>query len=240
MKTRIVFSVVAVLACGVPQGYAGFYDRFMEAIELSTKEGPDDSTLISGLKEALSVGTKNAIHSVSQVDGYLGNQAIKILMPEKIQKVADFLSTMGYQQEVDAFILSMNRAAEKAAPLAASFFGDAIKGMTFEDAKKIFNGGDTAATEYFKSKTEGKLYDAFKPIVSSSMDEVGVSHEYKQMVGKYTSALPFVNLQSLDLDHYVTTKSLDGLFTMVGQEEKKIRTDPAARVTELLKEVFGK
>jgi hypothetical protein len=161
-------------------------------------------------------------------------------MPEKIQKVADVLSKLGYQEEVDAFILSMNRAAEKAAPQAVSFFMDAIKEMTFEDAKKIFNGGDTAATEYFKSKTEDKLYDAFKPIVSSSVDEVGVTRAYKEMMGKYTSAVPFAYTASLDLDHYVTTKSLDGLFYMVGQEEKKIRTDPAARVTDLLKDVFGK
>jgi hypothetical protein len=203
-----------------------------------SEQHPEDSTLISGLKEALSIGTENAVNSVSKMDGYLGNKAIKILLPKKIQEAADILCKLGYEDKVDAFILSMNRAAEKAAPQAVSFFVDAIKEMTFEDAKGILNGGDTAATEFFESKTRDKLYDAFKPIVSSSMDEVKVTQAYKEMMGKYTSAVPFAGTASLDLDHYVTTKSLDGLFYMVGQEEKKIRTDPAARVTNLLKETF--
>jgi hypothetical protein len=238
MRTRMIFSIVAVLACAVSPGYAGFYDSVTEMISPASEQGPDSNTLISGLKEALSIGTENAVKSVSKVDGYLGNKAIKILLPEKIQKAADILSKLGYEDKVDEFILSMNRAAEKAAPQAVSFFVDAIKEMTFEDAKGILNGGDTAATGFFESKTRDKLYDAFKPIVSSSMGEVGVTQAYKEMMGKYTSAVPFASTESLDLDHYVTTKSLDGLFTMVGQEEKKIRTDPAARVTALLKEVF--
>ena len=109
----------------------------------------------------------------------------------------------------------------------------------FEDAEEILKGGDTAATDYFRGKTSNKIYDAFKPIVSSSMDEVGVTHNYKEMMNKYGS-IPFVEKETLDLDHYVTNKALEGLFQMVGQEEKKIRTDPAARVTELLKNVFSK
>jgi hypothetical protein len=169
----------------------------------------------------------------------MGNDLIRILLPKNVQKAADIVSKLGYQDKVDAFILSMNRAAEKAAPQAVSFFVDAIKEMTFEDAKGILQGGDTAATEFFEAKTRTKLYEAFKPIVSSSMDEVRVTQAYKEMVGKYTAAIPFASMPSMDLDHYVTTKSLDGLFTMVAQEEKKIRTDPAARVTDLLKQVFG-
>ena len=133
----------------------------------------------------------------------------------------------------------MNSAAEKAAPKAASFFVDAIKKMTFEDARKILGGGDTAATEFFRQKTYDKLYGAFKPVISSSVDEVGCTRSYKEMMGKYES-VPFMDKQSLDLDHYVTSKALDGLFYMVGEEEKKIRTDPAARVTDVLKTVFGK
>ena len=238
MRKTMIFSIVGILACAVSTGYTGFYDSVTEMIARPSEQGPDSSTLISGLKEALSIGTEDAVKSVSKVDGYLGNQAIKILLPAKIQKAGDILSKLGYEDKVDAFILSMNRAAEKAAPQAASFFVDAIKEMTFEDAKGILNGGDTAATEFFESNTRDKLYDAFKPIVSSSMNEVGVTQAYKEMMGKYTSAVPFASTESLDLDHYVTTKSLDGLFTMVGQEEKKIRTDPAARVTDLLKETF--
>jgi hypothetical protein len=204
----------------------------------ATKE-TDNDTVVSGLKEALSIGTENAVKNVSQVDGYFANKMIKILMPEKIQTVANVLSKVGYQKEVDDFVLSMNRAAEKAAPKAASHFVGAIKEMSFEDASGILKGGDTAATEFFKKKTHDKIYEEFKPIVASSMNEVGVTRSYKNMMSRYES-IPFVDKQSLDLDHYVTNKSLDGLFYMVGEEEKKIRTDPAARVTDLLKTVFGK
>jgi len=196
-----------------------------------------DDDLVSGLKEALDVGTKNAVEFVSQVDGYFANEIIKILVPEKMQKIADTLSTIGFQKQVDDFILSMNRAAEKAAPLAASIFVGAIKEMTFEDAKGILTGGDTAATSYFKEKTSDSIYEAFLPVISTSMEAVGVTKSFKTLTDKYSS-LPFVESESIDLDQYVTTKALDGLFYMVGEEEKKIRTDPAARVTDILKKVF--
>jgi len=236
---KVVFLILASFLFSAPMTYAGLLDDVMKTMGASDRGGPDDSTVISGLKEALSIGTDNAVKNVSQVDGYFENQIIKILMPEKIQKAADILKKIGYQKQVDDFVLSMNRAAEKAAPQAASIFVGAIKEMSFEDARKILNGGDTAATEFFKSKTHDKIYSSFKPIISSSMDEVGVTHSYKEMMGKYES-LPFMSKESVDLDHYVTSKSMEGLFYMVGQEEKKIRTDPAARVTDLLKTVFGK
>ncbi len=237
-KTYIAALSLAVLLC-VSLAYGGMLDNLMKGLGGSSKQGPDDSTVVSGLKEALTIGTDNAVKSVSQTDGYFGNEIIKILMPEKIQKVADVLRKVGYQKEVDDFILSMNRAAEKAAPMATSYFVGAIKEMSFDDAGKILNGGDTAATEFFKQKTSDKIAASFKPVVSSSMNEVGVTKKYKDMMGKYDS-LPFVDKESIDLDNYVTNKAMDGLFYMVGEEEKKIRTDPAARVTDLLKTVFAK
>ena len=145
----------------------------------------------------------------------------------------------GYQTQVDEFVLSMNRAAEAAAPQAARYFGDAIRDMTLEDVRGILTGGDTAATEFFRRKTHDKLYAAFKPVVSKKVDEVGATRAYKDMMGRYTS-VPMMSKQSLDLDDYVTNKSLDGLFIMVGEEEKKIRANPAARTTDLLKTVFGR
>lgn len=236
----LFFVVLLAFLFAVTFSYAGFLDDMLNKIpSLSSKQELDDSTVISGLKEALSIGTDKAVKEVSKTDGYLGNNAIKILMPEKIQKVADVLRKVGYEKPVDDFILSMNRAAEKAAPKAAAYFVDSVKEMTFEDAKKILNGGDTAATDFFKSKTYDKLFSDFKPVISSSMDEVGVTRSYKEMMGRYTS-VPFMKAESLDVDNYVTTKALDGLFYMVAREEKKIRTDPAARVTDLLKKVFGK
>jgi hypothetical protein len=236
MKRTSLFILILVFSSTL--AYAGLAD-VIKGLGGAQKGGPDEGTTASGLKEALSISTEKAVGNVSRTDGYFGNQAIKILMPENIQKVANVLGKIGYQKQVDDFVLSMNRAAEKAAPQALSFFVDAIKEMTFEDARKILGGGDTAATEFFKQKTHDKLYGAFKPIVSSSTEEVGCTRSYKEMMGKYES-VPFMDKQSLDLDHYVTNKALDGLFYMVGQEEKKIRTDPAARVTDLLKNVFGK
>lgn len=236
-KTVFLLLCSVVLVSSV--SYAGLFDSIFKSSGSSSSTGLDESTTISGLKEALAIGTENAVQNVSQVDGYFGNSLIKIMMPEKIQNVADVLGKLGFQKEVDEFVLSMNRAAEKAAPEAASIFGDAIREMTIQDAVGILNGGDTAATDFFEEKTHDRLYGAFKPIISSSMDEVGATKSYKNMMGRYET-IPFMDKQSLDLDHYVTDKSLDGLFYMVGQEEKKIRTDPAARVTDLLQTVFGK
>lgn len=236
---KIICLSVLLLSFIATITYAGLFDDIFKGLKSTVTKEPDNSTIISGLKEALSVGTKNAVEQVSRVDGYFANEMIKIIIPENIQKAATVLKKVGFQKQVDDFELSMNRAAEKAAPQAVNYFVDAIKEMTFEDASKILHGGDTAATEFFKEKTHDNIYHAFKPVVSSSMNEVGVTKAYKSMMGQYES-LPFVKKESVDLDHYVTNKTLDGLYYMVGEEEKKIRTDPAARVTELLKTVFGK
>lgn len=198
----------------------------------------DDSTIINGLKEALSIGTQRAVTVVSQQNGYFGNQLIKVMMPEKMRNVADLLGKVGFQRQVDDFVLSMNRAAEKAAPTAVEFFVGALKEMTFADARQILKGGDTAATEYFKAKTASRIHSAFKPSVAKSLDDVGATRVYKNMMITYKS-IPFSTATSLDLDQYVTTRAVDGLFVTLGQEEKKIRANPAARTTELLRRVFG-
>jgi hypothetical protein len=203
-----------------------------------SRQGPDERTAVSGLKEALWVAAAKAVTEAGRVDGYFSNQAIKILMPEGMHNVAETLNMLGFQKEVDAFVLSMNRAAEHAAPKADPYFFQAVKEMTFEDARSILKGGDTAATDYFKAKTYNNLYEAFKPAVSASMNDAGVPGSYKAMMEKYQS-VPFMKAESLDLDQYVTQRSLDGLFIMVGQEEKRIRTDPAAQVTPLQRKVFG-
>lgn len=194
----------------------------------------------AGLKEALAVGTGNAVKALSRTDGYLGDAAVKILLPDKLQTAADILKKAGYQKEVDDLTLSMNRAAEAAAPKAKPIFENAVKAMSFEDARKILAGKNTAATEYFKSKTSGQLTEAFTPAVSDSMQQVGVARAYKALTDRYTSMVPFGKMDGLDLDRYVTQKAVGGLFVKIGQEESKIRTNPAARTTELLKSVFGK
>ncbi|MBW6484979.1 MAG: DUF4197 domain-containing protein [Syntrophobacterales bacterium] len=201
--------------------------------------GLDDSTIASGLKEALSLGTKNAVGLVSQLNGYMGNDAIKILLPDKIQRTAELLSKLGYQRQVDEFIQSMNRAAEQAAPNAASPFAAAIREMSIEDARKILAGNNRAATDYFQSKTTAQLYEAFKPAIAASMNQVGATRAYQAMLGRLP-ALSLVKPDSVDLDHYVTNKALNGLFQMIAEEETKIRTNPVARTTDLLKKVFAR
>ncbi|MCU0560325.1 MAG: DUF4197 domain-containing protein [Desulfobacterales bacterium] len=194
----------------------------------------------AGLKEALAVGTGNAVQTLSKTDGYFGDAAVKILMPEKMRTAVEVLKKAGYQKEVDDFVLSMNRAAEQAAPRARPIFEKAVRQMSFEDAQKILNGGSTAATDYFKSKTTPQLTEAFKPVIAESMNQVGATRSYKTMTDRYASLVPFGKPDAVDLDSYVTGKSLDGLFFKVGQEEARIRTDPAARTTDLLKKVFSK
>jgi hypothetical protein len=214
-------------------------DKFLKSLGVGEKgSGLSDVKIGSGLKEALKIGTEDAVNLTGRTNGYFLNQAIKILMPEKLRTLEKGLRAVGYGPQVDEFILSMNRAAEKSAPDAKQIFWDAIGEMTFDDARKILSGNDTAATDYFKEKTTDKLTAVFKPIVDKSMNEVGVTRQYNELVGYYQK-IPFVKKESFDLDQYVVTKALDGLFYMVGEEETKIRKNPAARTTELLKEVFG-
>jgi hypothetical protein len=196
------------------------------------------SDITRGLKEALRIGTANAVSSTGRPNGFLGNPLINILLPERFQTIEKGLRLAGYDDRVDAFVTSMNRAAEQAAPKAKSIFIDAITAMTINDAKGLLNGGDTAATDFFKAKTTDKLYRAFRPVVDNSMNKVGVMQSYNALLGQ-AKGLPFVKTQSLDVEDYVTDKALDGLFLVVAQEEKKIRTNPTARVTDLLKQVFG-
>jgi len=238
---RFALILIIVLTMAAPS-HAGFFDDVLKGLtepQGNAQGELSDGTIVDGLKEALSVATHNSVGQVSRMDGYFGNPDIKILFPERIRKVADTLRRIGFKKDVDDFVLSMNRAAEDAAPEARDIFIDAIKQMTFEDARGILNGGDTAATEYFKRKTSQRLFEAFEPRVSESMNKVGVTRSYKNLTHRYSS-LPFTNSEDYDLDRYVTEKSLDGLFYVLGQEEKKIRTDPAARVTDLLKKVFGR
>ncbi len=235
--TRI-FAVMLVVFFAVLPAYAQL-DKIFKGVGVGQTSELSDAKIGSGLKEALKVGTENTVNLTGKTDGYFMNQAIKILMPEKLHTLEKGLRAVGYGPKVDEFVLSMNRAAEKAAPLARQIFWDAIGEMTFDDARKILSGPNTAATEYFKRKTSDRLTVAFKPVVEKSMDEVGVTHQYKELVGKYQS-IPFMKSETFDINQYVVAKSLDGLFHVLGEEEKKIRTNPAARVTDLLKEVFGK
>jgi hypothetical protein len=209
-------------------------------LKSGSKDNVSSTDIVAGLKEALKIGSDNTVSLTGKTDGYFANEAIKILMPEQLRSAEKGLRALGQGPKVDELVLGMNRAAEKAAPAAKSIFWDAITGMSFEDARKILGGGDTAATDYFRAKTGDALTAAFRPVVNDSMKAVGVVQQYDQVRGLYQS-VPFASsLPSFDIEQYVVAKALDGLFLVLGQEERKIRTDPAARVTDLLKQVFGK
>jgi len=237
MPRRMLLAGMIVLLTCAPA--AAQLDQLLRGLGLGKPGGLTDADVVAGLKEALKVGTENTVSVTGRLDGYFQNQAIKILMPDKLRSLESGLRTAGFGKQVDEFVLSMNRAAERAAPAAKQIFWDAVGQMTFEDARGILAGKETAATEYFRAKTSDRLTAAFRPIVSDAMNQVGVTRQYKELVGRF-QMLPFARAESLDLDQYVTGKSLDGLFYVLAQEERKIRTDPAARVTDLLKEVFGK
>jgi hypothetical protein len=237
MIARIIPIVIIALLIGQPA--SAQLDRIFRGLGLGGQKGLSDAKIGEGLKEALKIGTENTVTLTGKSDGFFLNQAIKILMPEKLRTLEKGLRAVGYGPQVDEFVLSMNRSAEKAAPFAKEIFWNTIGEMTFEDVRKIFSGHETAATDYFKGKTSDKLTAIFKPIVDKAMNEVGVTRQYKDLVGRYES-IPFVKKETFDIDQYVVTKALNGLFHVLGEEEKKIRTNPAARVTDLLKEVFGK
>lgn len=195
--------------------------------------------IIAGLKEALSVGANNSSSKLSAVDGFFANAAIKILMPDEAKKVESALRTAGMGSMVDKAILSMNRAAEEASKSAAPIFIDAIKQMSFQDALGILKGADTAATSYLKGKTTPALTAAFKPVIDAALEKTNATRYWKDVFETYNKLPTTFKKVNTDLSGYVTDKALSGLFVQVAQEEQKIRKDPAARVTDVLKKVFA-
>ena len=235
MNTLALAAAMAVGLLLSPSPAAAQVDKLLQGLGGGTLS---DAKIGSGLKEALRVGTEATISLTGKTDGYFANQAIKILLPSQLQTADKGLRMVGYGPQLDEFVLSMNRAAEAAAPGAKKIFGDAIGAMSIQDVRKIWSGGDNAATQYFKSKTSNQLTAAFKPVVDKALNQVGVTRQYKELLGRAQS-IPFMKTESLDIDRYVLGKSLDGLFLVLGEQEKQIRTNPAARTTELLKEVFA-
>lgn len=191
-----------------------------------------------GLKEALIKGISSGSDLASQVDGYFRNPSIKIPFPPEVKKVEDKLRQIGLGSEVDKFVMTLNRGAEDAAKEAKPIFISAIKSMTIQDAWAILNGGDNAATEYLKRTTSGQLREKFSPVIANSLNKVNATKYYGDIVNTY-NRIPLVEKVNPDLTGYATTKAMDGLFLLIADEEKKIREDPLARTSELLKKVFG-
>ena len=229
MKLLLAGSILFFSGCETAQQVLGSINT--NNTTLSTND------IASGLKEALSIGTQNSSSRLSAVDGFFSNAAIKILMPEEAKKVETTLRNIGLGSLVDKAVLSINRAAEEASKSASPIFVNAIKEMTITDAMGILKGGDYAATDYFKGKTTAPLTSAFRPVIENALKKTDATKYWSDVFTAYNkfTSKPI----NTDLAGYVTEKSLSGIFYEVSLEEQKIRKDPAARVTELLKKVFG-
>ncbi len=217
------------------QGLNGLLNKAKQAV---TGSGLSAADISAGLKEALTNGTNKGTATLSQVDGFFGNAAVKILLPPEAQKVESTLRGMGLGKQVDDAILSMNRAAEDACKSAAPIFVNAIKQMSFQDAANILRGNDTAATGYLRGKTTADLTSAFSPVIKQSLEIVDATKYWNTLITTYNK-IPFQKKVNPDLADYVTDKSLNGVFYQIALQEKSIRQDPAARTSDILKKVFG-
>ncbi|HEY5913874.1 MAG TPA: DUF4197 domain-containing protein [Verrucomicrobiae bacterium] len=253
MKSLLIVSLVSLFLVA-PAG-AGVLD-FLGLGKRSTNE-PAASTaglglplsqaqMIQGLKEALGKGVQQAVSRLGCENGFLTNLNVKIPMPEKLQTVEKTLRALKQDKLADDFVNTMNHAAERAVPQAAGVFTDAIRQMSFTDAKTILTGTNNAATQYFRRTTETNLFEKFLPIVKQATDQTGVTSSYKRLMEKAGGGSPFgsfgrslLGAEAMDVDAYVTNKALDGLFKMVADEEKRIRENPIARTSDVLQRVFG-
>jgi hypothetical protein len=221
------------------QGLKGLLNKAKDAV--SGKPGAlSNDDIIAGLKEALVVGSERGSSTLSQVDGFFANAALKILLPPEAQKVENTLRKAGLGKQVDDAILSMNRAAEDACKSAAPIFGNAIKQMSFQDALGILKGSDTAATGYLRGKTTNELAAAFRPVIDQSLEKVNATKYWNTLITTYNK-INILGGQKInpDLSAYVTDKALNGIFFQVAIEEKSIRKDPVARTSDILKKVFA-
>jgi hypothetical protein len=194
--------------------------------------------ITDGLREALKVGSQRVVEQVGQADGYNGDSSIHLPLPDSLKKVQSALKIAGMSSMLDDLELRLNRAAETAAPKARTLFLDAINEMSLEDAEKIYNGSDDAATRYFQSKMTTPLAKEMEPVVNQSLSEVGAIQSYDSVMSEYRS-IPFVPDAKADLTDYVVEKGMDGIFFYLAQEEAAIRKDPLKRSTALLQKVFG-
>lgn len=235
-----IWLIVSLSVIMAAYGCATLQEDIGNIINVGTGEDDlDEPTVIAGIREALRIGTQNTVLSTSQLDGYLGNELIRIAIPEQLESMTSTLRQVGLGSLVDDLEVGMNRAAELAAAEARDVFWDAITKMTVSDAFGILYGDDNAATEYFHDQTHAVLRARFHPIIQEKIEEVGLSRVYGQVADAYNS-LPLAGKPGLvDLDEYVTGEALEGLFTVLAREEQKIRQDPAARTTDMLKRVFG-
>ncbi|HEU4351855.1 MAG TPA: DUF4197 domain-containing protein [Burkholderiales bacterium] len=201
-------------------------------------EGLTQREALAGLQTALERGARSAVSTLGQADGFLGNPQVRIPLPDSLARTERLARRLGFGAEADELVVAMNRAAEAAVPEARTLLVDSAKKMSVHDAKAILTGGDTAATQYFRKTSHAALHDRFLPVVKAATEKVGVAQRYRDLA-QPASAFGLVKAQDADLDEYVTLKALDGLYFMLGEEEKKIRKDPVGTGSAILRRVFG-
>lgn len=228
---------IALTACDVLEGAAGAITE----PTTTTKPSLTNTEVISGLKEALTVGIQNSVSLTSVVDGFMNNAEIRLPFPPDAIKVREKAIDLGLTSQVEKFELTLNRAAEESTKEALPIFKDAILGMSVSDGFSILNGGQGAATKFLKDNTQTKLMEAFSPKVANAIATVKLTEYWNPIITKYNQAMTLTGGQKLnpDLNKYVTERATEGLFHMVEKEENKIRLDPVARVSDLLSKVFG-
>jgi hypothetical protein len=205
------------------------------ALDLGSLSNAD---AVSGLKDALTQGSAAAVSKLGVENGFLGNDKVKIPLPDALKRIEGGLRLLGMQKQADELVTAMNRAAERAVPEAKALLVSAVKTMSVQDAKGILTGGDTAATEYFRNTTSGPLTAKFLPIVTKATAKVGLAEKYNKLAGK-GAQLGLVDAKQAKIENYVTQKTLDGLFLMIAEQEKAIRKDPVGSATGMAKKVFG-
>lgn len=193
---------------------------------------------VSGLKQALNDGSLAAVAKLGVENGYFGNPQVKIPLPPSLKRVEGAMRALGMRKQADELVLAMNRAAESAAPEAKQLLVDAVKKMSVQDAKKILTGGDTAGTEYFKRTTRPQLTQRFLPIVKKSTERVGLAQKYNAIAGQ-GSSLGLVKEDQATIEQHVTQKALDGLYFMIGEQEKAFRKNPVGASSDIVRKVFG-
>ncbi len=235
-KVVVLFAVVSMFFSSCSSGQE-ILKSVGDVLGTSGDTPVTELEIINGLKQALEVGITKGASVVSKVDGYNGNANIRIPFPPDVQKVENTLRDIGLGKEIDKLVVNINRGAEEAAKGAAKIFIASIKKMTVTDAMNILKGEDNAATNFLKRTTTQELYNSFRPTIETSLNKVGVTRNWEDIVGKYNK-IPLTKNVNPDLADYVTNQALDGLFFMVEKEEAKIRKDPLARTTDILKRVF--
>jgi hypothetical protein len=247
MKTVNVLVAGCLLWLAVSHAVAADWTKYLDSVKgaadtagVSTSDvNLTNTEMVAGLKEALDKGTQYAVDKLGQPGGFLDNKKVRIPMPDSLSWVESSLRTVGQDELADEFIATMNAAAEQAVPEAADIFGEAIKNMSVKDAQGILTGPDDAATDYFRTHTEDALTERMQPVVEAATARTGVTAAYKNMMSKAGGLTSMLPGSSTDIDGYITGKTLDGLFLMIAREERKIRTDPVARSSELMQKVFG-